>query len=154
MNLLGEVPFENSTGFDFSFSPVTNGFVKIFISGELAAQSQDRKLLLQINGASSGYQSFILMNGHASTGEWDTSGFYLGRNGWSLDSTFQSEITIGVFSKAQKITANGLTTFALGDNRILGYEHHGFYVSAAPLSSIRVGFTGGAATGQSRVYYI
>ncbi|MDM5277141.1 hypothetical protein QUF95_07090 [Paenibacillus silvae] len=152
MNLLAETPFENSLGFDLSFSSVKDGFVKIFVSGELAAQSRDRRIFLRINGVTSSYQSFTLMNGHAGAGEWDTSGIYLGRNGWNLDSNFLSEIKLGIFSKSQKITANGLTTFALGDNRILGYEHHGFLVTSSPLSSISVGFDSGVASGKSSVY--
>jgi hypothetical protein len=152
IDLLSEQQFSGS---GLSYAPssaISSGFVKILATGELNGQAADRRLLLRINGKDSGYQGFVLMNGHAGNGEWDGSGYYLGRNGWHLDATFMVEFTLGISSTAQKITGAGTSTFAHGNNNILGFECHGFCVTNAQLSRIELVFTGGVATGMTRVY--
>jgi len=135
-------------------SPVKDGFIKIHSSGKLAAKGGDQRLLIRVNGANTAYRSFVHMGGDAGLGEWDDRGFYIGRNGWSLDAAFSLEFTLAVNSSSQKIVGSGSSVFALGDNRILGYESHGFFVTNQPISQIQILFTGGVADWQSRFYQI
>jgi hypothetical protein len=147
---LGEAAF---AGMGLSFSPATgvsSGFIKLLAAGELNAQGQDRRLLIRLNGQSDGYQGFVLMNGHAGSGEWDNGGFYIGRNGWHLDVTFGLDLTIAISPTVQKITCNGSSTFAHGNNTILGFECHSFLVTNQPITRIDIGFTGGVVTGITR----
>ncbi|WP_137934561.1 hypothetical protein [Mesorhizobium comanense] len=157
--LLGEAKFELNA---LSFKPksaLTSGFVKILANGELNAQGADRRLLITVNNQNSGYRGFVMMNGDASAGEWEQApgggpGFYVGRNGWSIDATAMVEFTLAISPTSQKITGSGLSTFALGDGRILGYQSHGYLVTNQPISSIEVAFVGGVAVGYSRFYLL
>ncbi|WP_042190537.1 hypothetical protein NSQ90_21960 [Paenibacillus sp. FSL H7-0737] len=153
MQLISDVSFANGVQTRCDCNP-QNGFIKILATGELAAQGQDRRLLIRINGANTSYKSFVLMNGDSSAGEWDETGIYVGRNGWGLDATFSLDFTLGIFSNAQKITGTGSAVFAHGDNRILGYECHGFFVSNDSVRSIDVIFTGGTVNGHTRIYQL
>ncbi|MET1123087.1 hypothetical protein ABWU59_29650 [Priestia megaterium] len=155
MQLIRNSSFLNTPSIlNFDLSPISDGFLKIYVSGELAAQAADRRLFICLNGHNTGYKSFTLMNGDSSAGEWSNYGFYVGRNGWHLDSSFSLEFTLAVASSAQKITGNGLTTFAHGDDRILGYESHGFFTTKEAISNIQVLFDGGVASGQCAIYQI
>ncbi|MBH5315987.1 MULTISPECIES: hypothetical protein [Bacillus amyloliquefaciens group] len=153
--LLNTISFSNSTSTKYTqASPFGEGFIKIFGKGELAAKGTDQKLLIRLNGDNSNsYQGFVHMGGHHGAGEWDDTGFYLGRNGWHLDSTFMFEFTLAIDSNAQKITGSGSSTFALADNRILGYESHSFFVSNPPITSVEVLFTGGVVAGECQYYF-
>jgi hypothetical protein len=153
MQLIRSDSFSNTASIvDFSPSPISNGFVKIHVSGELAAKGDDRRLFICLNRHNDGYKSFTLMNGDHATGEWSDHGFYIGRNGWHLDSSFNLEFTLAIGAGTQKITGNGLATFAHGDDRILGYESHGFFTTKEAISNIQVLFNGGVANGQYRIY--
>ena len=155
MILIGDVPFRESPSVSFSPpSGVSNGFIKIHACGELAANSGDQKLLIRLNNSTSSYKSYVLMSGDANAGERETGGFYLGRNGWNLDATFSLEFTLAINPNSQKVVGSGNSVFALGDNRILGYESHGFFVTRDPISQIDIAFTGGVVKGQSRFYRI
>ena len=123
-------------------------------SGELSTGQQDYcKCLIRINGQSSGYNSFVIMAGNASGGEWDSSGFYAGRNGWGTDAGISIEYTISVASLANKRVGYGMATFAQADNRILGYTCNGFLVANDPVQSVELVFTnGGVATFTTTIY--
>ncbi|MDR6759801.1 hypothetical protein J2Y48_005119 [Mycoplana sp. BE70] len=154
MQFLGEAQFGGNS---LAFTPnsgISNGCVKVFATGELNAQAADRRMLIRVNGAGAGYQGFVLMNGHAGAGEWDNSGFYSGRNGWGQDATFMLEYTLAVGPTSQKITGTGQTTFAHGNNTIVGYETHGFLVTNQPLTRIEVIFTGGVVAGPPARFYL
>lgn len=152
--LLDTISFSNSTSTRYTqATPFRDGFIKIFGKGELAANRGDHKLLIRLNGKDSRYQGFVYMGGHAALGEWDETGFYLGRNGWNLDSTFMFEFTLAIDSNAQKITGSGSSTFAMADNRILGYENHSFFISNPPITDIEVLFTGGVVAGECQYHY-
>ena len=127
-------------------------YLKILVSGELAAGDNDRRCMLQINGITSGYTSFVVMNGHAGAGEWDGNGFYLGRNGWYLDASMSCEFTLATKSLLNKVTGHGLSTFSNGNNTILGYLAHGFVLNAQSINSVKVFFTGGVFTGSVKMY--
>jgi hypothetical protein len=145
--------FTNASKFDVKFASISDGFIKIYASGHITSQGKDHRLVLRINGDTGNYQSYVLMSGHASTGEWDNSGIYLGRTGWAQDADFSTEVTIAANSKSQKIDVSALTTFALGNNLILGYESHGFYVSTQPVTGAIVQFTDNAvASGFAHAY--
>lgn len=152
IELIDELPFTQQAAVFAPTTPITSAHIKIVSSGELNAQGQDRRLLLRLNTATNGYQGFVHMGGHHGAGEWDNSGFYLGRNGWGLDATFSVEFTIAINSNAQKVTGSGFTVFAHGNNTILGYECHSFLVTNPPVSRLELLFTGGVATGVTRIY--
>jgi hypothetical protein len=141
---LGTTTDITASKFNIEFAALSNGFIKVFITGKIAANGADHRLLLRVNNASGNYVGFILMNGHAGGGEWDGSGFYLGRNGWGLDADFSIEVMVAVNAASSKITASGLSTFSHANNTILGYEFHGFYVGSGPISSLDFAFTGNA----------
>lgn len=126
--------------------------LKIFISGELAAQGTDRRFLLRINGTATDYQSFVVMDGHAGGGEWDGRGFYVGRNGWGLDASIGIEYTISSANIRNKRVGHGMSTFAHGNNSILGYHCNGFLVSNTPIQSIQLAITGGVFSGAIKLY--
>jgi hypothetical protein len=147
------VTFKDTDKFTLNVKTVRDGFIKVFASGKLAGLGKDHRLVLRINGQSSNYQSFGLMQGHAAAGEWDTTGIYLGRNGWHLDADFSTEITVSVNALSNKVTVHGLSTFAHGSNQVLGYEIHGFWVGNGPVTSVDLQFSDNAvASGFARHY--
>lgn len=132
-------------------------YLKVYASGELAANGGDRRFYLRINGIDSGYQSFILMNGHGSVGEWDGLGYYVGRNAWGIDADYSIEFTIAAASMSNMRTGFGLSTFGHANRNILGYEAHGFLVSNQPITieSVSLFVTpGGVVTGKMKVFAI
>lgn len=134
-----------------SLSPADH--IKIFAAGDLSAQAADRRFLLRLNGLPTGYQSFVVMDGHYHTGEWDGSGFYVGRNGWYLDASVTIEYTISAaMNQQQKRLGHGLSTFGLGNNSILGYQCNGFLVTDKPIQSVSLIVTGGVFSGALKVY--
>jgi len=165
MELLQELSFANTQSINCPLN--RSGIIKILASGELAAGGRDRGLIIRFNRNADpeSYQSFTHMGGHDGTPEWahnmmpreegfDT-GICTGRNGWYLDATFMLEYTLSINPNFLKVTGSGLSSFALGDNRFLGYEGHGVFVTNTPVSEIEVGFTGGAVrTGDLRIYHM
>jgi hypothetical protein len=131
-------------------APISNGIVKVLGFGALESQGADRRLFVRVNGIAGSYQSFCLMNGHAGAGEWDNSGFYIGRNGWYLNADASFEFTMAISPFSQKITGSGLATFGLANNTILGYESHGFLATNQPIGSVQVQFGGGVWRGDLR----
>lgn len=131
--------------------------IKVAVSGELAAESADRRFLLQLNyrpGINHFYQSFVVMDGHAGMGEWDGRGFYVGRNGWGLDASVSIEYTISAAMLNMKRLGHGMATFAHGNNTILGYTCNGFVVSDEPIRSVSLLTNGGHFKGKMRLYAI
>jgi hypothetical protein len=155
MNLLSELSFNNSPNLILE-SPSISGIIKIVSCGKLSAEGQDCRLLIRFNGKRESYTSFVHMGGHAGLNEWGnpSEGIYVGRNGWYLDAIFSLEFTLAIIPGAQKITGSGLSVFALGDNRMLGYESHGVFVTDEPITSIEVLFTGGKVNGEARFYQL
>jgi hypothetical protein len=147
------VTFRDTDKFTLSVKAISDGFIKVFASGKLAGLGKDHRLVLRINGQTANYQSFGLMQGHAAAGEWETTGIYLGRNGWHLDADFSAEITVSVNALSNKVTVHGLSTFAHGSNQVLGYETHGFWVGTGPVNTLTLQFTDNAvASGFARHY--
>lgn len=138
MELLHELAFSNTNMLSCNYN--RSGMIKILASGELAAEGKDHRLFIMFNGDRKSYRSFVHMGGDAGLGEWDETGIYVGRNGWGMDATFALDYTFTINPKYQKVTGSGMSSFALGDNRFLGYESHGFYVTGSPVSSIHIGF--------------
>ncbi|KEK21166.1 hypothetical protein BAGA_29590 [Bacillus gaemokensis] len=153
MNLLSEMNFSDSPSVTLSASPISK-MIKIVATGILSAEEKDFRLLIRLNGKSESYKSFIWMKGNVPEliGEWDTTGFYLGRNGWSLDANFTLNYTLGILPSAQKISGSGFSVFADGHNNIIGCESHGFFETDEEIRSIEVLFTGGKANGEVRFY--
>jgi hypothetical protein len=151
--LLSEAAFSgNDVSFD-RLDRASTGFIKVLATGHLNSQGVDRRLLLRVNRMTSGYRGFVLMQGDAGGGEWDETGFYLGRSGYNADAAFSLDLTIALPTSVQKITANGSSTFAHGaNNLLLGYECHSVLVTNRPITQIDLLFTGGVVTGMCRVY--
>lgn len=143
MELIKKLVFDNTNEI---ICPIDRpGMIKIIASGELAAEGKDHRLVIRLNGLNSSYKSFIHMSGDANEGEWGNpeEGIYTGRNGWGLDATFMLDYTLTINNEYQKVVGSGTTSFALGDNRILGYKSHGFFVSGSPIFSVGLGITNG-----------
>ncbi|MBX9731588.1 MAG: hypothetical protein K2X59_09685 [Sphingomonas sp.] len=132
---------------------VTDGFIKIYLAGELAAGGADRRLFMRINGRDSGYTGFVKMEGHAALGEWDGSGAYIGRSGWNLDASFSAEILVARHDKMKSIVTSGLSTFLMANNKIIGMQHHSSILSNSGISSLEFLFNGGVASGVVRVQH-
>lgn len=154
MELLNVLSFSNTNMLTCPMNG--SGIIKIIASGELAAEGKDHRLVIRLNGANSSYGSYVHMGGHAGLNEWGNpeDGIYAGRNGWGLDATFILDYTLTINNNYQKVVGSGMSAFALGDNRFLGYESHGFFVAGSPIFRIDVGFTGGAKVriGDLRIY--
>lgn len=136
---------------DIEFQPPVQA-IKVLVSGELKAGRTDRRLLLRVNGVAEPYVSFVLMNGHATMGEWDKSGLYVGRIGWGLDADVSAEVTVSSLSIKKRIISHGLSTFAHSDGRTLGYQNNGYVVKDGPISSLTILITGGTFKGELRVF--
>jgi len=149
---IATISFDRQNVISCNTQGISDGFIKLLIKGELDGQGRDSRLLLRLNGANSSYRSFVHMGGDYGAGEWDETGFYVGRSGWHLDATFSAEYIIAVNSRAHKITGSGSSIFGHGDNRILGYESHGHIAMNGGISKIDVILTGGVATGEVRCY--
>ncbi|ETT37037.1 hypothetical protein C161_11028 [Paenibacillus sp. FSL R5-192] len=153
MNIISQADFDRTSNVICPVSnAVSDGYVKIIASGELAANNADHKILLRINGAKSSYKSYYLMTGNDNEAAWDETGILIGRNGRHSDANFFFEVTLSVFSKSQKILSNGCANSINGNNSLLGFENHGAFITNQPLSSLEIVFTGGVSTGQFRVY--
>jgi hypothetical protein len=128
----------------FPTAAVTDGFVKVLITGNVASNTQDHRLMLRINpnGPDHVYQSFVVMDGNAGMGEWDNGAIYLGRTGWGLDSSFSAEVTVAVHPGSSKITTSGMSTFGMSNNTILGYHNNGFLVTNQPITQLDFYFSG------------
>ncbi|MGG1244029.1 hypothetical protein ABE187_14345 [Bacillus cabrialesii] len=157
MHLLHKIPLTDSTSGTYTLeTPFKDGYIKILGKGELAAKGGDHHLLIRLNGNDSfkSYRSYVYMGGDYVAGERDNTGFYLGRNGKNADSTFMFDYTLAIDPHTQKITGNGLSTFAVSNDevKILGYESHGYFVSEPLITSINVLFTGGVVNGEFKFF--
>ncbi|MCU4836514.1 hypothetical protein OCF61_27270 [Bacillus cereus] len=155
MELIKELSFNNSPSLGFDIPPI-RGMIKIVATGILAAEGQDRHLLIRFNNKSESYKRFVIIEGNLDETlyEWDTTGIYAGRNGWHQDANFTLDYTLGIFPSSQKISGSGLATFAHGNNDLLGIESHGFFVTDEEIRNIQVLFTGGKVNGLLRIYQL
>jgi len=151
MNLITEVSIDGADGYNFEIDKEVN-YLKVYISGEFAAEHADQRFFLQINELSSGYNSFIVMDGHAHLGEWDGRGFYLGRNGWFLDGCMSAEYTIAAKGLDFKRTGHGMSTFVNSNDTILGCHANGFVTSQNQINNVRFFYTGGIFKGHLSYY--
>ena len=94
--------------------------------GRLDALGADSKILLRPNDVDSDYVQFSYMNGNATSTEQPTNGIYVGRNGWGKDASFSFEVILSL-RPGHKRTYHCMSTFAHGDESILGYRCHGFW---------------------------
>src|SRR6476660_4924589 len=132
----------------------TADYIKVLISGELAAQRGDRQFKLLLNDAV-GYRSFGVMCGDHSGQEAPVSdGIYLGRNGWQTDASVAIELTITQKNLVDKRPVHGLSTFGIGNNLVIGCEVHGIAVSNKPVQLLTMTVIGGLFTGTGKAYAI
>jgi hypothetical protein len=129
----------------FDIPPISIGYIKVFVSGKLAAQGRNHGIVMRVNDIAKNYMGFVLQNGRATPGEWDGAGFFLGRSGWNIDADFLCEITLAINASEQTVIGSGLTTFVDQNNKaMIGYEWHGLLATDFPVRSLSVGFLDGA----------
>ncbi|PCC74131.1 hypothetical protein SAMN02745121_08486 [Nannocystis exedens] len=110
--------------------------VVIRIDGRIDAGGGDNRLLARPNDAAGRYRGFASMSGDAATSEWEQTGLYLGRNGWGLDAHFSISLILSLLPD-RKRTAFAISTFAHADERVLGYQSHGFWAdTSTPINFI------------------
>lgn len=151
INVVGMADFDDTTSKVSFDREIGDGFVKILGFAELAANAKDQRLLIQVNKQKDKYTSGMRMHGlYEFIYEMDARGFYVGRNGYYQDCTVGFECTISIRKRSQRIVCNGISTFSLANNRILGCETHGVCLTKRPLSSVTISFEGGVAEGHVR----
>lgn len=137
--LIGSVKFDDN----MAKKAAAGSRAIISFVGRLDARARDSHLILRLNNARTGYQSFVVADGHYGAGEWDNSGLYVGRNGWALDCDISFRYILDV-ATGRKRTGFGMSTFAHADDRIIGYSAHGFWNNThAGISSIDLFAVGG-----------
>jgi hypothetical protein len=94
--------------------------------GRITSGGGDNRVFVRLNGATSGYTSIAVMDGHANGGEWEQRGLYVGRNGWSIDADFSFMMTISLMAGRKRVSY-GLSSFCHADERVLGYTCQGFW---------------------------
>jgi hypothetical protein len=108
------------------------------IDGRIDAGGGDNRVLLRLNDAPERYRGFAEMSGDAQMREWEQTGFYIGRNGWGLDSYFTVTLILSLLPD-RKRTAVAMSTFAHTDEKVLGYHYHGFWAdSTSPVEFIGI----------------
>jgi len=115
--------------------------------GKIFGNNSDSKLLIRLNGETSGYRSYAIMSGDDSEVGSDANGLYVGRNGWHQDADVSLQYIIDVRS-GQKRTGYGQSTFA-HNIKVLGYTASGYWVNTAnPIQSADLYLEGnGSASG-------
>lgn len=159
VKIIKDIPYNQSPNLliDLTAAPLTDIKLRISAYGEISAQGKDHRLLIRLNGETSKYKSYYNWGGDGGgDGEWDTTGFYLGRNGNRLDSTFSLDYTLTINSKSQKVLGSGMSIFVNGDGKIYGCESHGYLeTSTSSLKRIELLFLdGGAVSWASKIYTI
>ena len=134
--------------------PAPVNLVKVFVSGDLAVQGSDKRLLLNVNGIQNKYKGFVVMNGDADATEFEESGFYIGRSGWNGDAELTAEVTICSKALSNKIISSGLSTFTAPQNRILGYQCNSFVAGVGPIRNITLDVNGGVFSGKVEIFDI
>ncbi|MEK3699644.1 hypothetical protein NYE33_21945 [Paenibacillus sp. FSL R10-2199] len=139
---------------DFSAAPITDRKIKISTYGQLSAQGKNCRLLIRLNNDTANYKSYFNWGGNgAGEGDWDTTGFYVGRNKDGNDCTFSLEYTLTINSDSLKILGSGMANF-VDDNRVFGCESHGYFnTPIRSLTSIELIFLdNGIASWATKIY--
>ena len=106
--------------------------------GRILGNGSDNRFLIRVNHASTNYRSVAQCIGDAGEfAEWDWTGFYVGRTGWSANADFGIECTINVHPDLRR-TAYGRATFSHYDpsSRLLGWVSNGFWKSSAAIETV------------------
>ncbi len=135
-----------------SFDAAGADYIKIYGSGELTSAGGDRRFYLRVNGMDAYYKSYIQMAGDDGQFEWDTSGFYVGRNSCAKNADFFIEYTLGSKSISNSIVGAGLSTFSNSDNVLVGMECHGRLYANTGFGDITLCTTGGVVTASITAY--
>lgn len=128
--------------------------VKIIGMGEINGGGKDCRLFLGVNGIGKGYMSYVNAGGHYGNGEWDFTGFYLGRSGWLLNATFSFECTLTYLQGGQVVNMLASSTFAHANNSIIGYEAHGFLPVSGPMTSPQFWLSAGIMRSRAMIYQL
>jgi len=115
------VPFSKNR-IRFEAINLSNGYVRLRISGRFQAKNSDRRILVRINGKTADYQTWC-SGGEPNIpiNEPDPSGIYVGRNAYHQDAVFVTELFISTHIEAGKILGLGQSTFSLS-NGFIGNE--------------------------------
>mgnify|MGYP000638353223 CR=1 FL=1 len=130
--------------------------IKLFVGGQFSVDTGDFRFLLWVNDEDSNYNSFVLQDGShlkQTMPEWDSAGFYVGRNGWSIDASVSIEYTISAMGN--NLVGHGMATFGHDDNAILGYTCNGLLNSNKDITKVALMTTGGVNfIGSMKVYEV
>lgn len=151
---VADIDVSSSTGVTISgLDGSTQRAYKVIFQGTLNAGGTDRHLLIRPNGISSGYSSYAIYNGTAGGSDWNTTGFYVGRNGWGQNADVFFEYEISTMTGRKRLGL-GKATFAHTSGNILGYaDANGYWNDISTnITSLWVGPTGGTITGKIIVY--
>lgn len=130
----------------------TVDYIKVIVSGELAIQNADSRFLLRINELNTEYNSFVVMDGNDAGVEWETSGFYAGRNSHCQNASVIIEYTISALYQKTMLVGHGISTFAMNDNRLLGYTCNGLLRNHNAINAVSLICTNGAFDGVIKIY--
>lgn len=151
MKRIYEVHFNGTNRKDIRL-PTAEHLLKMYISGEFAANGHDTRVLIYVNGMKSRYKGFALMNGDATSIEFEESGYYIGRAAGNKDTELSAELTISSFGLSNKIIASGLSTFTGHKTSLLGYQFHSFVAAPGPIATLALDAGKGIFFGKVEIY--
>lgn len=139
---IGEVDLSAAQNYTFTgLNGNTQKMYKVVFQGTLGVASSDRYILIRPNGLTSGFNGYAIYNGTSGGSDWSTSGFYVGRNGWSANADVSFEYTFSAVT-GRKRTGFGMATFVHTNNNILGYTASGYWSNTSTnITSIQVAAT-------------
>ncbi len=126
---------------------------KVVFQGSLNANSADRRLLIRPNSVTTGYNGYAIYSGSYNGSDWETSGFYVGRNGNALDADISYEFTFSAMTGRKRV-GFGNASFIHTNGTIMGYgDIAGTWTNTATnITSLWVGTNGGTLTGKVLVF--
>lgn len=139
---VGEVDLSGAQNYTFTgLNGNTQKMYKVVFQGTIAVASSDRYILIRPNGLTSGYNGYAIYDGSSGGADWSTSGFYVGRNGWSVNADVSFEYTFSAVT-GRKRTGFGRATFVHTNNNLLGYHSSGYWNNTSTnITSIQVAAT-------------
>lgn len=139
---LGEVDLSAAQNYTFTgLNGNTQKMYKVVFQGTIAVNGSDRYILIRPNGLTSGFNGYAIYNGTSGGSDWSTSGFYVGRNGWSANADVSFEYTFSAVTGRRR-TGFGQATFLHTNNNLLGYHASGYWNNTSTnITSIQVAAT-------------
>lgn len=132
----------------------TQKMFKVVFQGTLSAGGSDRHILIRPNSSSSPYKCYAVYDGDAGGSDWNTSGFFVGRNGWGQNADFSFEYIISAQTGRRRVGYGNSTFYHPSSNRILGFGRASgaWNNTGTNITSLRILPTGGTLTGRLMVF--